>query len=201
MAITTGKEFVDRIMAGMSSDINDLPQAQTAAWFNSPTGNATVFKTGEPVPFDEFSFVAGIFQDDTVIRIYAFPRKAPEPTPANWVVRRPTRYTLTRTAPTYVSEFMNLEVMADEIINEWDQLASGMSSAEVEREAIIDWLSTFGNEQLFGPRLIEEIRDEAHLETDESDDDEPDEPEETGVGAAPPPPAVTPTPEPSAPVS
>jgi hypothetical protein len=202
MAITTGQEFIDTIMAGMSSDINDLPQPQAVAWFNDPLGKATIFRMGQSVPFDEFSFVAGIFHDDAVIRVYTVPRKPPEPKPEAWTIRRPTRYILSRTAPTYVSETMNLEIMATEIIDEWDQLAVDMSSAEVEREAIIAHIEGFGTEAISGPSLIEELRDEVHLEEDDEDEEETETAE--GVGAPPAPPVVvapTPAAPPEPPVS
>jgi hypothetical protein len=169
MPITSGKEFGEKIIAGMPADINDLPRAQKTTWFNAPNGKPTVFEMSKAVPFDPYSFVVGMFHDDEVIRIYTVPLVPPEPKPEEWKVRSPTRYILTRAAPTFVSEVMSLDVMADEIIDEWAQVADGMNSAEVEREAVIAHLESYGAEPLSPKSLIEELRDEVHLEDDEEE--------------------------------
>jgi hypothetical protein len=182
--ITTVEQFRDRISDGVHADIDDMPRGMMVAWFGG-----TMWKPGEAVPFDEYSRVIAIFQNDDVARVYSLPAAPPNPIPGGWKVKSPIRYSLTKTAATYVAEVMDLTTFADEIINEWNEVALGMSSAEAEREAIIDHIESFGAEVLTGSVLVQELRDEIHLADDDDDspDDEPnDEPAAPSVPPAPP---------------
>lgn len=200
MSITTAQEVIAAISEAV--EIGDLPQPQKAVWFPPPGFAApTTIDLAKDVPFDPNSVVIGIFHDEDEIRIYSLGKAAPTPAPAGWKPSLPTRYVLTRTAPTYVSEAMSMDTMAEEMIDEWNRVASAISSAEVEREAVIAWLAGFGDEALpQAPSLIQELRDEVHLQDDDDDLDEPDDTEADPtaapavpvVASAPPAPAAPP---------
>lgn len=182
--ISSIEEFRDRILDGVHTDIDDLPKGAMVAWF----GGAT-FKPNEAVPFDEFSRVIAIFQNDDVARVYSLPAAPPQPVPSGWKVKSPIRYTLTKVAPTYVAEVMDLTTFADEIIDEWNEVGLGMNSAEAEREAIIAHIEAFGAEAIGGAALVQELRDEVHLD-DGDDDNEPSEDESATPSVAPMPPGA-----------
>lgn len=183
MPITTAKELIDAVMEAVPN-ITMLPRVQRVAWFPTVGAGPTAFKSGEEVPIDPSSLVFSIFHDDEVIRIYTLGKAAPTPKPDGWVAQPPTRYTLTKAAPTSVAEIMSLDTMAEEMINEWTNVESSMSSAEAEREAVIAWVASFGDEPISSSTLIQDLRDEVHLESDDDEDDDIDEPE-VGVGVPP----------------
>jgi hypothetical protein len=169
--ITTIKAFSERILSGVQADIDDLRRGGGAMWFGP--GSPCFIELTKPLPFDEYSVAIAVFQNDSVIRVYTLPAVPPTPRPAAWKTREPMCYTLTKLAPTYVFETMSLETMADEIVDEWNELAVEMSSAEAEREAVIDYIESFGAEPIGAMTLAQEIRDEVHLEDDDDEGDEP----------------------------
>jgi hypothetical protein len=182
MPIMTAQELIRTIADAV--DIADLPQPQTAV-LACPGAPPTKIELAKDVPFDPNSVVIGIFHDDEVIRIYSLGKAAPNPPPAGWKPSLPTRYVLTRTAPTYVSEVMSMDTMAAEMIDEWVQVAEGMNSAKAEREAVVAWLETFvpDMQSAMFNEIIADIREGVHVEPDDDDDEEEeDEPE---VVAAP----------------
>lgn len=140
MAIKTIGEFGAAILEGVSVDIDDLPKGSMAAWFADPaTNRPTIFRVNAAVPFDAYSRVIAIFQGEETIRVYTLPAAPPEPRPADWKDQSPSRFTLTKTAPTYVAEVMNLDAMAALLIDEWDTLGD-TDSAEEELAAVIEYL-------------------------------------------------------------
>ena len=176
MSIKTIQEFRDRIEEGVNADLTDLPKGTTFAWFPNPvSGEPTMFKVLENVPFDAFSTVIAIFDQGDSITVYTLPRAVPDPKPTNWKVQPQIRYTLTKNAPTYFAEVMSIDAMADLIVDEWNLVAESLSSAEAEREAIADWLS----EQPMGPTpiLAEKIREGVHADGDDEEEDDDDVPE------------------------
>jgi hypothetical protein len=172
--ITTIKEFGERILSGVHADVDELPKVAVVHW------NEMNFVHNEALPFDEFSLVIELFHEDDIVRVYTMPKAPPSnPPPKDWKPRHPTRYSLTKRGRDFVAETMSLTTMADEIANEWNQVALGLSSAEAERDAVVSYIETFGAEPINGVELAQEIRDEVHLEDDEDDDEETDSPDET----------------------
>ena len=183
--VKTIQEFGEAVLAGVSVDIDDLPKGAMVSWFADPsTGKPTTFKVGEVHPFDPYSRVIGIFQSEETIRVYTLPAAPPTPRPNDWKDRPPTRYTLTRDAPTFVAETMvSLDVMAALLIEEWNVLGD-VDSAEEEREAVTQWLR---EKNLV--TLADAIEAGEHLERDEEPEGAPPAPEALKPPAAPTPPA------------
>ena len=194
MAITTIEEFARTIMEAV--DIDDLPKCAACMVYDPHSGRQVFLKHGETLPFDPFSRVIAIFQNDAVVRVYTLGAAPPkEGKPAGWKDQPPTRYTITKTAPTYVAETMNLDAMADEIIDEWTEVAEGMSSAESELEKVIDYVSGL-DDIIARETLLGELRDRLHREGGDDEDDGDDETTQTEPAATTgPAPAVAPASE------
>ncbi len=205
MAITTIKEFGEKILEGVNADIDDLPKGSMAAWFGAAGSGVTYFRHGETMPIEQYSRIVGIFQGDNDIRVYTIcvdPKSAGLETPAGWKTQPPRRYTFTKTAPTYVAEVMSLETMADEIIEEWNELADDDDDEPGEFEAITEYIGGLDT-LLDRDRLLADLNDGAHHPDDEGDDGEEDtitvetpkpNPDATATvnGPGPTPPTVTP---------
>lgn len=179
MTITTIKEFSDALIEGVRADFEDLPKGSAFAWFPTVTNAPTVFRHGEQVPFDPYSRIIALFQDEGVAKVYSMPAAPPNPVPADWKSRAPTRYTLTKTAPTYFAETMSLDAMASELIDEWNQIADGVNAADMELEAVIGYIedqlaNTDGSTDLISvSALLEDLRGEVHrgLDSDDGSDE------------------------------
>lgn len=174
--IATIEQFNARIARGVGDAVH--PVGAMLAWFG-PDGKPSHWKPLETVPFDRFSLVIALYQDDSVVRVYTLPAKAPEPVDKDWKIRRPLRYTLTKTAATYVVEEMDLRTMADEIIDERVRLATGMNSADAELEKVIEMVELMdpvpgGANVIDRAELLEalEARDHREYEPEETEDDE-----------------------------
>lgn len=167
MAIETVEQFRQRILDNVTDDIDELPRGVEAAWFNDPVTNTpTKFQINQSVPFDKFSRVVAVFQSDDVIRVYSMPSAPPDPKPADWPTRPPTRYTLTRTAPTYVAEILTLEAMADAISDEWNAVGDANETAAGELETVLEFLA--GQDKLIDrDQLIMQLREGAHYDVEE----------------------------------
>lgn len=172
MTIETLDQFRTRILEGVVADIDDLPKGMSAAWFNNPaTNQPTIFQVKEVAPFDKYSRVVAIFQGDHTVRIYTMASAPPDPKPADWPPREPTRYTLSRTAPTYVAEVMTLEAMADAIIDEWN-LVAGPETPDDELEAVIEYIA--GLDVLVErDKLLTALREGDHHDDGEAAPEEP----------------------------
>lgn len=182
--ISTITEFTDKILDGVGADINDLPRSSSMLWLG-PGGSPVFLEVKKAVPFDPSSFVVAIFHNDAVVRVYTLPLKQPTPVPDGWKVRPPQRYTLSRTASTYVCDEMSLDTMADEIVEEWNQLALEMSSADIELEAVKDYIEGLPPTTTLG-QLIEMLDAGLHHEEEE----ETEIVENGATVPAPPPPAA-----------
>lgn len=190
MAIRTLQEFGAAVLEGVNVDIDDLPKGSMVAWFADPVSNrATIFRHQQPLPFDRHLVVIAIFQDTETIRVYALPAAPPDPKPADWKDAVPSRFTLTRSAPTYVAEVMNLDAMAALLIDEWDSLGSS-GGADEELASVTDWLRSKGHET-----LADQLEAGDHHEEDDGPEgnEHPTDPPPPGLGATPPatPPTVT----------
>jgi hypothetical protein len=188
--LTSIKEFGERIAQGVETDPAELPQSQTAAWFG-PGGSLLYLELFKPNPLDRvagsallsYSVIAAIFHDDETIRVYTLPAAIPDPRPTDWKVRSPGRTTLTKTAPTYVTEAIPLDTMADLIIDEWNALAGASSPADAELAAVVDYIESL-NETVSRERLVSDLTEGLHRGEAEPDDDD-DEPEEPAPPALP----------------
>jgi hypothetical protein len=196
MPITDVKEFGQYIQDSAASDIDELPKCGTVGWFG-PNQGFMYFEVFKPNPLDVYSTIFAIFQGDDTIRIYQLPGAKPPNTPDDkWRIRPPSRWTLTRVAPTYVSEaFPSMDAIADAIVAEFDELGEASASADVELTRVIEFLEAAS--PLTPVReLVEQLGDLQHREIDDDDDEEP----ETDPAGAAPTVSFPPTPGPLAPV-
>jgi hypothetical protein len=196
MPIADVKEFGQYIENNTASDIGELPKCGSVGWFG-PNGGFMFFEVFKPNPLDRFSTIVAIFQSDDTIRLYQLPTAPPKDVGTDWRVRPASRWTLTRVAPTYVSEaFPSMDSIADAIVEEFDEIGEGSTSADAELARVIQFLED-ASPLTPVPELVEQLGDLQHRE-DDDDDEEPEE-EPAGVGAAPVPVAPL-TPVPLAPV-
>jgi hypothetical protein len=177
--VMTAREFGERIVEGAGVDIESLRHGALFAWFDK-----MVFRQAEPLPMNPQATVIAIFQNDDVVRVYTLARP-PDPRPDSWKPGPPACYTLSKAAPTYVVETMSLEVMADEIADEWSELADGMSSAARELEAVVAHVEGM-DELIHRDQLLKDLAEGIHHGID--DEDEPEEPSGVVAGDTTPPP-------------
>jgi hypothetical protein len=214
MPITTVKEFGEAILEGVRAPIDDLPKPALVAWFGL-NASLLYIEINKPNPLDRFSVVIAIFHDEEALRIYTLPAALPQGVsgsggkfvdgngnPVDWRIRAPSRSILSRIAPTYVTEaFPNLDVMADAIIDEWNMLADGISSADAELEAVIEYLETFPKGGVSVEHILDDLRAGAHHIDEDDEDDGDDSPTTTPnqEPASPPAPVAVSAPAPEAP--
>jgi hypothetical protein len=181
----TFKEFYAAIVENVRAEIDDLPHGSMVTWFPDPNGRPTVFRQSKPCPLDPESIIFAIFQGPTDARVYTLGAPPPDPKPTGWTGRAPTRYTLTKTAPTFVAETMTLEAMANEMAEEWNQIADGVNAADIELESVIEYIEglAVGSGFVAKADLIEGLRNEDHRDLP---DDEPEtEPDASAAPSAP----------------
>jgi hypothetical protein len=130
----TGKMIADKIVEELPVDLDDMPHVWTLHWAG------TSIQPQKPMPFDPFSMATWIFHDDTTIRVYTLGSEKPAAFTGEWKIRPAIRWTLTKATPDYVGEDMTIDVWIDAIIDECTQVVADMSSAEMEREAIADYI-------------------------------------------------------------
>lgn len=184
--ISNMQEFQSYVKDGTRGYLDSVPIAAMAAWFG-PGGSQMYFQPLGQFQIDPYSTPIAIFHDDNVIRVYTLPSKVPDPKPAVWTDRRPRRYTFTKTAPTYVVEEMDLQLMADEIIDEWVVLAEATSSAEAELDKVIQWITDEKPATIAD--IIVGLHEGAHRMTDDDGDEEEEDDDASGGGNVTPPPA------------
>jgi hypothetical protein len=188
--LKTMKEFGERIMVAAGVDVDELPHGVMFTWFGAPNGSPTVFRQGEPAPLDPQSRVIALFQNDDAARIYTIALVPPDPKPADWKPKAPARYTFSKLAPTYFVETMTLEVMADEIGDEWSELADGVSSGQRELDAVIEHIEGL-DEWVGKSTLIAELQGGLHHGVDGDDEEEGEGELDDGPSdTIPPPPGV-----------
>jgi hypothetical protein len=174
--IETVQECLQAILEGVEGDIDDLPKGASAVWYPTTTDARTTFRVGEFVPFDPYSRVVGIFHNDDVIRVYTLPAAAPTPRPQAWIDRAPMRYTLSRTAPTYAVDTMNLDAFAAETIKEWNALVDDEEGPNADDEllAVVEYIERRSSEtggMLALTKLVEELNEGAHRPDDEEEEE------------------------------
>ena len=97
----------------------------------------TTFRVGGAWPFLQGMTIVAIFSDDEMHRVYAV-STLEDLSGAGSVP--PTRYTCRRGIYDYSAEIMHIDTFIDEIVNEWTDVAAGMSSAEDERRDAVEYL-------------------------------------------------------------
>lgn len=200
MAFTTYGEIFQYIQENVRVDPESLPKATTAAWFAGPDKTITTVwridlksKKG-CVPFDEYLRIFYIFQDEDTIRAYCLPEPPTNPRPQVWEGdnRLPSRFVLTRTAPTYVAEVMTPDVWAEEVTRELNALIpdDDEPTADEELENVVEFLSEMHKATPPGhsvklDAVIQALQEFQHRpeESDEGDDGEPDEAPTTDAAA------------------
>jgi hypothetical protein len=186
----TGKMIGEKIIEELPVDIDDLPRVWMARW------QGQAITPGKPLPFDQFSMATWVFHDDKSIRVYTLGAEKPADVAAkDWKIRPSIRYTLVVGSPDVIGEEMNVDVWIDEIVNECTQVVADMSSAEMEREAIADYIEAGVPGWASNPtgvplptalaKLAEEIRANVHNETDDETDEPTDEPAAPSATATP----------------
>jgi hypothetical protein len=192
MAIQTIKELGEAILEGVRADPSMLPKPALVAWFG-PNASLLYIEINKPSPMDRFSVVVGIFHDDDNIRIYTLPASVPKEATKGpdgklmvgnfeWIVRSASRIILSRISPTYVQESLpNLDALADAMIDEWNVLAEGVTSAELELESVCDYLEglepgRYGLSADAVSALAQDLRaGEHHADDEDEDEDEGEE--------------------------
>lgn len=142
---------------GLDDDQNE--QVISLRWYGKD------FRLGERSPLNPKYLAFSAYQDESEIRIYEAIQEADQ---ASFPTRR---ITLSKTGDVMVVEGMNVPRMIDMIVQEIHVKALGVSPAEAERDAILEFL---GNPALVHPAtsvaLVRKlIEDQKHLE----DDDDP----------------------------
>jgi len=157
-------------VTGMSM-LQHAPEAERGAILSSL--RPTIVTYGEPCPFDKTSVVVGLFDDDE-IRVYCLGETTP-----------PTRYRLSKTSPVWTMDKLELDAFVDELANDFIEMRDEMSSAELEREAILQYGADMAN-TLPGATpyslqdFLSDIKEGVHV-SDEDEADEEDEDEGTTV--------------------
>ena len=146
-------------------------------------------EAGKACPFDVKSIVMGMFEGED-IRVYCL---GPNANNTSMVL---SRYRLSKTAAIYSLDEMTPNAFIDEMADEFVQLRDGLSSAETERNAILEYGSALAPDYPFRD-FLEDIREGVHL-IEEEDDDEDEEDEPPVVKPAP---AVKPADIPPPPVA
>jgi hypothetical protein len=161
------KDVADQIEKKAGVSILSLPVGRRFMT-RAPDGQMVMIKAGEPWPIGKTdgSIVISLFQSDDDVRVYTLAAESEtgkEPAP-------PTRYTISKHQPAIFAEIMAIETFIDEIANEWVVVDEGISSAERERSAVLEFLKQRGN--LPVTLLVSMLEAEDHLDKDE--DDEPE---------------------------
>lgn len=120
-------ELTQKIEEASGLSIDELPRMSGWVWFPpfDVTGKPVhpiVVSAGQEFPLKDGAIVFAMFQDNEVVRVYTLSRDPKKASP-------PSRYTLTKTAPTYGAEVMSLETFIDEIAEEW-QIVAGLDDLD-----------------------------------------------------------------------
>lgn len=170
------KDVADQIEKKAGVNVTSLPVGRRFMT-RAPDGQMVLIKVGEPWPVGKLdgSLVISLFQEDDDVRVYTLAVEAEagkEPAP-------PTRYTISKHAPSIFSEMMTIETFIDEIANEWVMLDEGISTGERERAAVVSHLNEVARVPPWSNTMVERALNELaaqieageHLEDDEEDDD------------------------------
>lgn len=171
------KEVADQIEKKAGVSILTLPVGRRFMT-RAPDGTMMLIEAGSPWPIPskaedgkmrlDGSLVIALFQGDDDVRVYTLAAEAAvgagkEPPP-------PTRYTISKHQPAVFAEIMGIDTFINEIASEWVVVDEGVSSAERERAAVVEFLKQNGS--LPVALLVSMIEAEDHIEHDEEDDED-----------------------------
>jgi len=185
----TGKEIGDRIAqrAGPVTEItlkiswfpnidavsgmailSSCPENEKAGVLSSM--KPTLIQAGSPCPFAKEQVVTGIFEDEDEYRVYAMGGDSL------------SRFCLSKYARIYSSTKLEINAFVDAVVDELVELRDGVSSAERERSAVLEYGEAMVEPGDHAPytlqEFLEDIKEGVHLEEDEEDDEPGTEPEE-----------------------
>ena len=171
------KELAEKVEKKAGVNVLALPLGQKFMT-RSPKGEMILFEVDKPWPVaGDGSTIMVMFQGDDEVRVYTlFLGEAPKDRP----VPAPSRYTISKHQPAIFSEIMAMETFINELADEWSTIDEGISTAERERAAVVEYLQA--NISKSGYILAIEIAEGKHLPDD--DDEEDDEPEAAVPSAA-----------------
>jgi hypothetical protein len=135
-----------------------------------------IFQRGHTNPLNAKLVVFEMFDDDDEMRIYCVAKFEGQ---VDAETSRAIRYHLSKSQNTFCSQSMTLDLWLDQIAEEWEAVNEATNPAEVEREAVLEYLEGLKADSPLSD-AIEDIREGLHLEEIE-EDDEP-EPGEEGEG-------------------
>jgi hypothetical protein len=119
-------ELTAKIEEVSGLELDTLPRMTGFSWFGAD-GKPLAIVVGQPFPINAGSTAYVMFQNDDVVRVYTLSRSAEKPSP-------PSRYTFTKTAPTFGAEVMSLDTFIDEIAEEWQEVAGLDDLDEIDLE-------------------------------------------------------------------
>lgn len=102
-------------------------------WIPDPEGKMALINVGHEWPYAKAMTVIAMFQDDTEVRVYALGNATDKPLP-------PTRYTVTKAAPSIFSESMPLGILKAELAKEYAILENRTLEPEDVPEFIAELL-------------------------------------------------------------
>jgi hypothetical protein len=123
-------------------DVDDLPAASVYAWWSPQYGKYQHFRLGEEHPWDKQLRVAFLFREDNAIRAYTVP--GPDWKPKEGDQHPLKRWILSKENQSYEVETLTLEGFIQGVADEWMVVAEGMTTADAERDRIVDFLKTKG---------------------------------------------------------
>lgn len=115
---TTIGDLMQKIVKMSGIDDAMLPIGRSYVWFGN-SGQPAVIRLGEKSPFNQRMGVVAMFHNQDEVRVYAVPIDKPEKNE----IPTPTRYTLSKTAPTFFVEALPQAVFEAEIADELSVLA------------------------------------------------------------------------------
>ena len=129
----------------------------------------TAIQIGQSCPFAREQTVTGIFEDEDEYRVYAMGGDSL------------SRFRLSKYARIYSSTKMEINTFVDAVVDELVDLRDGVSSAERERAAVLEYGDAMSEPGEHTPytlqEFLEDIKEGVHLEGEEEEEVEP-EPEE-----------------------
>ena len=123
-------ELTQKIEEASGLTIDELPRMTGWSWFQGPDSKLVVVVLGQEFPLKAGAVTYAMFQDNEVVRVYTLSRDPSKASP-------PSRYTLTKSAPTYGAEVMSLDTFIDEIAEEW-QIVAGLDELDDEDDTEVE---------------------------------------------------------------
>lgn len=144
----------------------------------------TRIEAGKPCPVAPGRTVFDMFEDADEIRIYAIGSEVP-----------PALIRLSKVAPIFTLREMTLDTFVDEVAEELSEVEDEMTTAEKERDAIVEYGASLVNSEALGTSglyplsdFLQDIDEGKHLESPpDGDDDELEETDKAPEASAAPP--------------